>query len=114
MKTKSAVAVLASLAQESRLDVFRELVRTHDPVGAGIPAGELAKRLDIPAPTLSFHLKELRQAGLLAATRQGRSILYAVDFEAMAELLGFLLEDCCQGCCTPTLINQLQLTGANT
>jgi DNA-binding transcriptional ArsR family regulator len=94
MKTIQAVAALAALAQESRLRVFRLLV----PAGAtGLSAGEIAQRLDIPAATLTFHLKELSHAGLIESRRDGRSIIYSLRVAGMRELLTFLSEDCCQG-----------------
>ena len=94
MKEESALAALSALAQESRLHVFRLLVRS----GAeGMSAGAIAEELSIPAATLSFHLKELVQAGLTSASRHGRSIVYSVRVEGIQELLTFLTEDCCEG-----------------
>jgi ArsR family transcriptional regulator len=94
MEIKQAVRALTALAQESRLRVFRLLV----PAGeAGIPAGEIAECLDIPATTLTFHLKELCHAGLVESRREGRSIIYSLRCEGMSELIRFLAEDCCQG-----------------
>ena len=85
---------LAALAQESRLRVFRLLV----PAGeAGMPAGEIAERLDIPPATLTFHLKELSHAGLIESRREGRSIIYSLRVEGMRGLLTFLARDCCKG-----------------
>ncbi|MSP43661.1 MAG: ArsR family transcriptional regulator [Alphaproteobacteria bacterium] len=92
MESKQVIASLSALAQETRLAVFRLLVQAGP---AGLPAGEIAARLNCPAATLSFHLRELNQAGLLAATRRSRSIIYAADFGAMQGLLGFLTENCC-------------------
>ncbi len=82
------------MAQDSRLDVFRLLVREGED---GLPAGEIARALGVPHNTLSTHLSLLSGAGLLEAERQGRQILYRVDVGGMRRLLGFLLEDCCQG-----------------
>ena len=94
MKKSKVVEALGALAQESRLDVFRLLVQA----GAdGIPAGRIGERLGLPSPTLSFHLNQLRHAGLIVPRRDGRSIIYAADFEAMNGLMGFLTENCCQG-----------------
>lgn len=94
METTEAVAALGALAQDSRLDVFRLLVRQ----GAeGLPAGEIAARLKIPPATLSFHLAQLRQAGLATMKREGRSLIYAADYEGMNELMSFLTENCCAG-----------------
>jgi ArsR family transcriptional regulator, arsenate/arsenite/antimonite-responsive transcriptional repressor len=94
MESNDAVRALAALAQETRLAVFRRLVRAGP---AGESAGALADALDIPAPTLSFHLKELDRAGLIAQRRAGRSLIYAADYGGMRELLGFLMADCCGG-----------------
>lgn len=94
METKAAVAALEALAQESRLAVFRLLV-TAGP--EGLSAGRIAERVGLPNATLSFHLAQLRNAGLVTCRRKGRSLFYAADFAKMAELLGFLTENCCQG-----------------
>ena len=94
MEMTNALGALSALAQETRLSLFRQLVVA----GAeGLPAGELARRLGIAAPTLSFHVSQMQAAGLLRSRREGRSILYAVDFAQMRALLAFLMEDCCQG-----------------
>ena len=94
METTDAVAALGALAQDNRLDVFRLLVQ----VGPeGMAAGDIAERLKISPPTLSFHLAQLRQAGLLAMRRDGRSLIYSADYEGMNELMGFLTENCCAG-----------------
>jgi ArsR family transcriptional regulator, arsenate/arsenite/antimonite-responsive transcriptional repressor len=92
MKEKSAVAALAALAQESRLAVFRLLVQRGPD---GYPAGEISARLRIPGPTLSFHLKELAAAGLVAARKDGRFIYYSPNFERMRTLVGYLTDNCC-------------------
>lgn len=95
-----ATDALAALAQESRLEAFRLLVRA----GAdGLPAGDIARTLAIPHNTLSTHLAHLTRAGLLQSRREGRSVIYSVDFEGTCGLLGFLIEDCCQG--TPEACN---------
>ena len=93
MKINDAAAALAALAQVSRLEVFRLLVAAPQPVCAG----DIADRLSVPKPTLSFHLKERSQAGLIDAQREGRSILYSVKPGGIRELMAFLTEDCCQG-----------------
>jgi len=98
MDSSAAAAALGALAQETRLDVFRFLVR-QGPKGAA--AGAIAERFGLPGATLSFHLNALRQAGLVTARREGRSVIYAPDFGRMDSLLGFLLVDCCAGCCQP-------------
>lgn len=93
MKTTDAVTVLSALAQEARLEVFRVLVRAGPD---GMPAGAIAKSLGIPAATLSFHLKELKNAAIVKCRRDGRSLIYSPNFDSMTELLGFLTENCCQ------------------
>ena len=101
MESKTAIAALAALAQETRLAIFRALVRAHslEPDQGGMPAGEIAAALGVAPATLSFHLKELAHAGLVTARRDGRSIVYKADFSTMRGLTDFLLEDCCQGAC---------------
>lgn len=94
METKDAVTVLSALAQEARLEVFRALVQAGPD---GMPAGSIAKALGIPAATLSFHLKELKNASVVKCRREGRSLIYSPNFDSMTELLGFLTENCCQG-----------------
>lgn len=108
MEIKQALSCLAALAHETRLAVFRLLVREGP---GGMPAGEIARRLGVPAPTLSFHLKELERAGLVGATRQQRQILYATDFAGTRALLDFLMRDCCQG--HPELCGGADLVGAD-
>ncbi len=92
MNQIDAVTALAALAQESRLAVFRLLVQRGPD---GYPAGEIGERLKIPGPTLSFHLKELARAGLVAARRDGRFIHYSPDFERMRALVSYLTDNCC-------------------
>jgi ArsR family transcriptional regulator len=94
MEKQLAVSALAALAQETRLDVFRLLVQAGP---AGLAAGEVSEALEIAPATLSFHLKELKNAGLLRCERQGRCKVYRPDFDAMNELLRFVTENCCQG-----------------
>lgn len=94
MESEAAVARLSALAQATRLAAFRLLVRSgHE----GLPAGEIARALDIPANTASAHLAILAHAGLIGARREGRSIIYTAGFAAMTDLVLFLTEDCCQG-----------------
>jgi len=94
MKITTAVTRLGALAQESRLSIFRLLVQK----GAdGLCVGDIQSALKVPSATLSFHLKELSNAGLLKARQESRFIYYAPDFKAMNELLGYLTESCCEG-----------------
>lgn len=92
MKTRDAVRALSALAQESRLAVFKLLVRRGS---LGIAAGELSEKLGLPPATMSFHLKELSHAGLINSRRESRSIIYSADYARMKELIDFLLENCC-------------------
>jgi DNA-binding transcriptional ArsR family regulator len=94
METDGAVLALEALAQNSRLGIFRLLVEAGP---QGLAAGEIAERMDLPAPTLSFHLSQLKNAGLLACRRDGRSLIYSADFDAMTALVGFLTDNCCGG-----------------
>ena len=94
MEIKAAVASLAALAQETRLSIFRLLVEAGP---EGLSAGRIGERLEVPAATLSFHLKELARAGLVSSRQERQFIYYAVDFERMAELMTFLTQNCCQG-----------------
>lgn len=94
METKSAVASLAALAHEGRLAAFRLLVHAGSD---GLAAGELARRLDMLPNTLSANLNILSHAGLITSQRDGRSIVYRAQYDAMRDLLGFLVEDCCGG-----------------
>tara|TARA_R110002072_G_scaffold303142_1_gene495773 strand:+ start:17341 stop:17706 length:366 start_codon:yes stop_codon:yes gene_type:complete len=94
MEMAQIVRSLAALAQESRLQVFRLLVCAGED---GMPAGKIAEKLEVAPATLSFHLKELSNADLIQQRREGRSIIYSLNVEAMQLLLAFLVEDCCQG-----------------
>lgn len=94
MKSFNAVKKLNALAQETRLSVFRLLVRQGP---GGLPAGEIAGRLKTHPATMSHHLALLERAGLVRATRVQRNIFYAVDFGGMRGLLGYLAQDCCRG-----------------
>jgi DNA-binding transcriptional ArsR family regulator len=93
MEIKAAVRLLGALAHETRLQLFRTLVRAGGPVSAG----KLAEVLDVLPTTLSFHLKELKAAEAIVCRREGRSLLYAANFAGMSTLATFLAEDCCGG-----------------
>jgi DNA-binding transcriptional ArsR family regulator len=90
------VARLAALAQETRLALFRLLVEAGP---AGLTPGVLAERLEVAAPTLSFHLKELARASLIRPAQQGRFIVYTADFDTMNTLIAYLTENCCRISC---------------
>lgn len=92
MKSKEALTALGALASEARLAVYRMLVKRGP---EGYTPSELAGRLELPAPTLSFHLKGLVLAGLVLARREGRNLYYRPNFERMSALVGFLTENCC-------------------
>lgn len=92
MKSHDAIDSLSALASESRLTVFRLLVKRGP---SGYTPSELIERLGVPAPTLSFHLKELVHSGLVVSRREGRNLYYSPDFERMRSLIAFLTENCC-------------------
>jgi DNA-binding transcriptional ArsR family regulator len=94
MKANSAVEALGALAQEHRLALFRLLVQAGD---KGMPAGAIAEALGVPNSSLSFHLAQLRNAGLILQERQHRSLIYRANYPAMNALVGFLTENCCGG-----------------
>ena len=94
MDIKHAILALAALAQSTRLDVFRLLVR-HEP--NGLPAGEVARELAVPHNTMSAHLAILARASLIVAERQSRSIVYRADLDTLRAMTLFLVKDCCQG-----------------
>ncbi len=98
MEKQNAISALAALAQETRLDMFRLLVRAGP---EGLPAGSVGEALGLPSATLSFHLKELKSAGLVRCERLGRSRIYSTDLDAVQELVQFLLQNCCQGVSNP-------------
>ncbi len=104
MQTQAAIGALAALAQESRLAAFRLLVQAGP---EGVAASKIAEQLGLPASSLSFHLKELTHAGLIAPRQDGRFVIYSANFTTMNALIGFLTENCCGGTpctpvCTPT------------
>lgn len=108
----SAIEAFAALSQQTRLDAFRLIIR-HEP--HGLPAGEIARRLDVPQNTMSSHLAVLSRAGLISSERHSRSIIYRAEIDKVRELASFLVTDCCGGrpelceplvaeftpCCTP-------------
>ena len=94
METTDTVAALSALAQEHRLAIFRLLVQAGP---QGLPAGQVAEQLGLAPNTLTFHFDRLRLAGLVTVRREGRSMIYAAQFETMNALLGFLTENCCEG-----------------
>ena len=100
MEKETAVAALAALAQDNRLDVFRLLVQAGPD---GLSAGTVAERLKLAPNTLTFHFDRLRHAGLVTVRRAGRSMIYAARYDSMQALLAYLSENCCQGVneCTP-------------
>lgn len=107
MDETTAILSFGALAQESRLKVVRLLVRS----GAdGMAAGDIARYFDVPHNTMSSHLAVLARAGLVRPRKQGRSVIYVVDFDGMRSLLSFLMEDCCRGrpeVCAPLIASVL-------
>jgi ArsR family transcriptional regulator len=94
MEIFDAVKALSSLAHETRLGIFRLLVQAGT---SGLPAGQINNAVQVAAPTLSFHLKELANAGLVSSRHEGRFIYYQANYGAMNELLAYLTDNCCQG-----------------
>ena len=94
MRSPQAIEALGALAQEHRLALFRLLVQAGE---KGLPAGAIAETLGIPNSSLSFHLAHLTRAGLIEQRREGRSLIYTADYDAMNALVGFLMENCCGG-----------------
>jgi ArsR family transcriptional regulator len=94
METRNALAALAALSQETRLSIFRALVRAGPD---GLSAGAIAEGVGAPASTLSFHLKELANANLIQSRQESRFIYYSANYPAMSGLVAFLTENCCQG-----------------
>lgn len=108
MENKNALAALAALAQESRLAVFRLLIEAGP---GGMSPGQISERLGMPPSSLSFHLKELTHAELIAPTQNGRYLIYAAQMPTMQALIGFLTENCCGGKpCGPVSPPTLALT----
>ena len=94
MESETVIRALGALAQEHRLALFRLLVQAGPD---GMAAGTIADALGVPASSLSFHLAQLTNAGLIAQRRDGRSLIYSADYGAMNALVGFLMENCCGG-----------------
>jgi ArsR family transcriptional regulator, arsenate/arsenite/antimonite-responsive transcriptional repressor len=94
MNKREALAALAALAQDNRLDIFRLLVEAGP---EGMPAGGVANALKLAPNTLTFHFDRLRESDLITVRREGRSMIYTARFDTMNGLLGYLTENCCQG-----------------
>jgi DNA-binding transcriptional ArsR family regulator len=94
MRSPEAVTALAALAHEHRLAVYRMLVEAGP---EGLPAGEIAARLKLAPSSLTFHLQSLQRAGLISQQRMSRQLIYAADFTAMNDLVGYLTDNCCAG-----------------
>ena len=94
METQEALLAFAALSQATRLDVFRLLIE-HEP--EGLPAGEVARRLAVPANTMSAHLGVLARAKLVSAERRSRTIIYRAEIDSLRALIDFLATNCCGG-----------------
>src|SRR5277367_4055360 len=94
MKAKQVVTALGAIAHDHRLAIYRLLVEKGP---AGIPAGEIAERLEMPPSSLTFHLQQMLHAGLVSQRRLGRQLIYAADYAAMNGLVAYLTENCCGG-----------------
>ena len=94
MKASNAIEALGALAQDHRLKLFRLLVQAGD---KGMAAGVIADALRVPNSSLSFHLAQLRNAGLILQERQHRSLIYRANYPAMNALVAYLMENCCAG-----------------
>lgn len=114
MEKEAAINALAALAQATRLEAFRLLVR-HEP--AGLPAGELARLMGVPHNTMSNHLAVLTRVGLITVERHSRSMIYRAKLQSVRDLVIFLLEDCCSGqaaLCAPLLADIAKFCAAPT
>jgi ArsR family transcriptional regulator len=113
MKKLMVIGALGALAQETRLDIFRLLVQKGP---EGLPAGEIGARLGQPSPTMSFHLNQLRFAGLVSSRRESRSIIYSANFKTMNDLIAYLTQNCCGGrpeLCSPEAMSNCQSESAS-
>lgn len=119
MDTQEALIIFDALSQETRLNAFRLLVKAgHE----GLSAGAISDKLGTPHNTMSFHLSHLSNAGIISSKRDGRSIIYTANYNAMEDIIGFMVKDCCSdshaafdkddknGCCTIRLSNWNQGT----
>lgn len=98
MEATHIISALSALAQEHRLAVFRLLVQAGP---QGLPAGAIAEKLGVPASSLSFHLSQLLNAGLVQQQRAGRSLIYSANYQTMDQVVGYLTENCCAGAANP-------------
>ena len=106
MEMQNALAAFSALSQEARLKTLKTLVHAGP---SGMAAGAIAQTLGAPAPTMSFHLKELERAGLILSRKEGRSVIYAADYGGVRGLIDYLLADCCGGdrrLCGPYVIKE--------
>jgi len=109
MELTQAIDALSALAHETRLKVFRLLVEAGP---EGLAAGRIGQELELPAPTLSFHLAHLARAGLIGSRQESRFVIYSADFDNMNQLVGYLTENCCGGqYCAPTSKKPLSMKG---
>jgi len=108
MEIEQAAAALSAIGQTTRLELLRALLNAGP---SGLAAGEVSERLSVPSSTLSFHLRALEQAGLIAATRQGTRLIYAARIDRLRALFVFVSETCCGG--IPSLCSDFNLTAAN-
>ena len=100
METLKAIEALGALAHDKRLAIFRLLVQAGP---AGLAAGAIGEKLDLPPATLSFHLAHLARSGLASSRQEGRFVIYSADFGNMNGLVEFLTDNCCGGkSCLPT------------
>ncbi len=103
MDERQAQSAFAALSQGTRLRIVRMLVKAGP---EGMAAGAVAAEAEVSSSNVSFHLKELEHAGMIAARREARSIIYSADYDTLRDLIEFLMKDCCAGhpeICTPAL-----------